>query len=217
MSDYDHTQQAIFDYQRFLRKELVKWFTAFLLLVGLLILSVLQLYSINSRDINRDYHPVDKMQRTLQPTRLDKPHASLSKAEVMAWTMDNLKYCMTFDYINYAIVSNYCNTNVFSLNPSRDSQYNNGQLFYRALEKSELIKTLISNKTSMTIEYIDVAEVTRPNPTPRYYTYNYQMTFKIIMQGQKLDAPIIYDVATQRMGELQRSSALGIRSVISNE
>ncbi|MBF4438513.1 hypothetical protein ERJ77_29295, partial [Vibrio anguillarum] len=113
MSDYDHTQQAIFDYQRFLRKELVKWFTAFLLLVGLLILSVLQLYSINSRDINRDYHPVDKMQRTLQPTRLDKPHASLSKAEVMAWTMDNLKYCMTFDYIHYAIVSNYCNTNVF--------------------------------------------------------------------------------------------------------
>ncbi|ENI4488038.1 DotI/IcmL/TraM family protein [Vibrio fluvialis] len=217
MNHVDPAQQAILEYIQFLRNEVVRWFFVALLLVVLIIYSLFQLKSVRSQDVNRSYVGIDRAGRELQPDYTDLPHSTKSESDVMQWTISKLKYCMTFDYVNYASISNECNANIFSLQSSPDPDLTYGQFFYRALEKADLVKNMIDKKTSMTIEYIKTQKSEEPRKVKGIYSYFFKFTFRIQMQGQVLDAPIEYDVAVQRMTNVIREDGLGIQSVISNK
>ncbi|MBY7854259.1 DotI/IcmL/TraM family protein [Vibrio fluvialis] len=215
--DNDPAQQAILDYIHFLRKEVVRWFCIALLLIALIIYSLVQLKSVTSQDVNRSYVGIDRSGREMQPDYTDLPHSTKSDSEVMQWAISKLKYCMTFDYVNYASISNQCNAGIFSLQSSPDPDLSYGQFFYSALEKADLIKNMIDNQTSMTIEYIHTEQSEKPKKVKGIYSYFFKFTFRVQMQGQILDAPIQYDVTVQRMANVIREDGLGIQSVISTK
>lgn len=211
----DPAQNAIQRHIEFLRGEIVIWFLVLVMLTLLGLYDIYQLYQVQSTDYNRDFVPVDSDNKQMVPDFINKPHPRMTTEDVLDWTIKQVKFCMTFDYINYASVSNYCNANIFTLRSSPNPDLSYGQYFYNALEKSDIVKTLIDNRTSMTIEYVDTQIKAPPSEINNVYSYPFEFEFKVQMQGQKLDAPIVYDVTVQRVSLWQRRSGLGIQFVIS--
>ncbi|ACH64806.1 hypothetical protein ACTFQF_00855 [Aliivibrio fischeri] len=223
LNDSDPAMKAALDYNEFVRKEIVYWFALMVISIGLLTHTAYQFYTIQSFDYNRGYIAINDFNSPLKITPVTKPHPRKTDEEIIQWAIDSLRFCLTFDNVSYAMISSECNANKFSLNKQKDNEnFNHGQLFYRALEKSELIKIMISNNTSMTV---DIQEATMKSKgikrrmTSRgergFYTYELNMIIRFLIYGQPLDAPIKYQVTLERMSEVSRREAIGIRSVIS--
>ncbi len=222
----DTCHETIVQYQRFIRKELVLWFGIMVSSIFVLIYTYIQWYAVSSYDYNRGYIAVTDEGTPLYPTRLTKPHPTLTAEDIKSWVERELQRCMTFDRYSYETTKARCSAEIFSTNRTFDDSYSLGQTFYQALEVAEVISVLKANNTSMTIEILDSkfmnegVKVYR-SPAPEkmrdraYYTYNYRIEFKVMMHGQDLDAPIKYDVAVERMLETNRRLGIGIRSVIS--
>ncbi|MDD9175970.1 hypothetical protein PVK62_08190 [Aliivibrio sp. S3MY1] len=221
----DPAMQAAIEYGQFIRKEIVFWFGIMWVSFGLVIHTAYQFYTIQSFDYNRGYIAINDHETPLKTTPLTQPHPNKSDAEIIEWAIKNLTYCLTFDNVSYAMISSECNANKFSLNRQKEnSEFNHGQLFYRALEKSELIKIMISNSTSMTVDIKNVVlknkgikQRATPSGMKGFYTYELDMTLRFLIYGQRLDAPIRYIVTLERMSEISRREAIGIRSMVSND
>lgn len=224
-TDTDPAHDALIIYQRYIRKELILWFFTSIISVIIFLYTLVQWNSITSEDLARGYIAVDDNGQQLKTTPVDEPHPVMKSDDILDWLNESLVDCMTFDSFSYEVKKAHCSANVFSTNRSYNDNYNLGQQFYAALEKADVISILKANRTSMTIEIVDAEfkeEKVQRYPTrtksgrqPAYYTYFYQLEFKILMHGQNLDAPIVYDVRVERMSETNRRNGLGIRSVIS--
>ena len=225
----DLAQSAIIEHYYFVRKETVMWFFALWFSIFILGYAVYQYYSVTIRIQTRAYIAVDRENNPLTPTSLLKP-SPLSEEEIQDWMIDKIKYCMDFDYLNYALIYNECNTKFFTLNSF--TGMTKGEVFYKALEKSGLISLMINNLSALSIEVMDVSYksegvreykeiVTTPigmeTKVRKYYSYDYTVTFKINMVSQEVDAPIVYDVRVERMSELNREIGFALRYVISRK
>lgn len=223
MKDFAH--EKALQYRTFIRVELILWFGLMILGFFVLLYALYQWNSVTSTDYNRGYISVNDQRTPLVTTSRLKPHRYLSNTEILEWAKDHLIECMTFDHQSYEIVKAKCTSEIFSTNRTFNDQRNLGQLFYDALETAEVIRYLKANKTSMTIDIMDsnfVDEKLKTYHDPdrklrpkQVYTYQFEIEFRILMHGQDLDAPIVYDVQVERMNEAHRRIALGIRSVIS--
>ena len=222
----DLAQSAIIEHYYFVRKETVRWFLALWLSIFILAYAVYQYHSVSIRIQTRAYIAIDREDKPLTPSSLLKP-SPLTKEEIQEWMIDKIKYCMDFDYLNYALIYNECNTKFFTLNSF--TGMTKGEVFYSALEKSGLISLMINNLSAMSIEVMDVSYksegireykeiVTTPNGmrtnVKKYYSYDYIVTFKINMVNQEVDAPIVYDVRVERMSELNREIGFALSYVI---
>ncbi|EGQ9239463.1 hypothetical protein M2G93_16860 [Vibrio vulnificus] len=229
----DPALQSILNLDRYLRQQLLIWFFNSIIALSLLIFSFVKADSVASADRNRDYTPTNSSGELLKRSTTGQPADAKTLAELDSWVAASIQYCLTFDYQNYADVVNFCNTAIFSLNSVPNSPERRGHLFYKSLEQSGIVRTLMDNKTTMTIaidkikknahglrifDYISEdqnGEIT--NLEQRIYIYEYELTFRIIMQGQKLDAPIRYQVLVEKMSPLVREMPVGIRSIVSIE
>ncbi|ELP5729315.1 hypothetical protein QTV44_002582 [Vibrio vulnificus] len=151
---------------------------------------------------------------------------------VQNWTVDSLKHCLTFDYLNYTTTASNCTVNVFSLNRFKNETKTKGQEFYHSLEQSGILSILMNTRTAMTVdiesvEFISEGLKTRTltlikngdevDETQSIYQYEFEIVMRIKIIGQALDAPIRYIVTTERMSDMVRKSGLAIRNVISKE
>ncbi|WP_281188459.1 hypothetical protein [Vibrio harveyi] len=229
----DPALQAVLNLDRYNRQQLLIWFMNCLISLCLLTYNFYKADSVASADRNRDYTATNTNGELLHTSKRSQPVDPQSYEEMDEWLLQSVKRCMTFDYRNYADVTNFCNTNVFSLNRIPNSVNRRGHLFYRTLEQSGIVKTLMDNKTTMTVlidEYHPVQNGVRDfsylsedsdgniiNTVNKVYIYEYQMTFRIKMEGQKLDAPIRYQILVEKMSPLVRELPMGIRSIVSIE
>lgn len=228
-SKNDHAQEAIINHYYFSRKQLVIWFCFMWASLFIFMYAIYQYHSVNIKTQTRAYVAIDRSNKPLTPTSLSKP-AKQTPEEIKEWMLETIKYCMTFDYLNYAMIYNECNTKLFTLNSFVGMT--KGEVFYSALEKSGLIGLMINNYSAMSIDVINaeyISEgvreynetVTRKggmiNRVRRYYSYDFTVTFKINMVNQEVDAPIVYDVRVERMSELNRESGVALRYVISQK
>ncbi|USD35511.1 MULTISPECIES: hypothetical protein [Vibrio] len=231
-SSHDSAHVAIISLNNYIRLELVIWFIIAWLSIGLAGYTVYLYNSATSEDVNREFIPVNRSGGYLEPIARDKP-SHLNDQEVENWVTEKLSYCLTFDWQSYGYISSNCNSEIFSTNYVPYSFVTRGQDFQKQLKDSNIIPTLMSNKTSMTIKIEEArlvqAEVREYDATylssdgsrqwipykDKRYIYEFEYTFRIEMSGQKLDAPIRYQVLVERTSELFRWHGLAIRSVLS--
>ena len=227
-TDYSH--EAILTLLNFERKEFLIWFVNSWLALILAVGAVIQYVNVQSDDNNRDFVAVTREGQYLAPSPKKEP-SSLSKDEVEQWMLDSIFYCMTFDYQSYGFISSECNSSVFSTNTVSGSSETKGQQFQRQLKESGIIDILLTNQTSTSIDIMSskfVDSGVRSYKEMKYqqggqlipkidsrYTYEFEVVFKIDMEGQKLDAPIRYQVLVERISEALRWHGLAIRSVLS--
>lgn len=225
----DEALQAVLNLDRHIREQLILWFINAVLAILILLFCMYKSDSVNRVDRNRNYISVNT-NNVLIETEPKTKAAQYPEETIRGWLLDSLELCLMFDYQNYASVSNHCNAHIFSLNKPPNSSLRHGQAFYRQLERSGIVSTLIDNQTSMRIQ-IDSSELHKQglrnfkyvtseygdSVTEPLYTYEYNVVFRIKMDGQKLDAPIKYRVVVEKMSPLIREFPLGIRSIVSLE
>lgn len=233
----DNALQSILNLDRHLRQNVVLWFFNMLLALIVLIYGFYKADTVVSADRTRDYaavNPNDQLHKRRHPNAAIErtyPLSSEQELGLEAWLEESLVECLTFDYRNYADVSNYCIANIMSLNRVPDTNARRGQLFYRRLARSGIIPTLLENQTSMTVSIESLTPKNKglesystivrnakgeyEDVTQSIYVYEYEIVMRIHMTGQRLDAPIRYQVILERMNPLVREIAVGIRSVVS--
>lgn len=228
----DRAHEATLDLLDFLRRELLLWFGIMMLSFILLASSIYLYDNVNSVDLSRDYVAVDRAGQYLTPTPRTKP-SQLNIDEIEEWITESLEYCLTFDWQSYGYISSQCNSNIFSLNAVPDDFISRGAHFQKQLKDSNIVSTLLDNRTSMSIE-IDSASFIKEgvrtyqrgvfqqnlgwrNVADTRYIYEFEYVFRIKMVGQSLDAPIRYQVLVERTSELLRWHGLAMRSVLSLE
>ncbi|MDN3661065.1 hypothetical protein [Vibrio agarivorans] len=225
----DPALQAVLDLDRHMREQLVIWFINAIIAIVILLFCMYKSDTVSRVDRNRNYISVDTRNVLIESQSKRQP-ASYDNEEIQGWLLNSLEQCMMFDYQNYASVANHCNAHIFSLNMPPNTAVRHGQAFYRQLERSGIIRTLIDNRTAMRIQ-IDsstlhkegvrdfkyITSVLGDMVTESLYTYEYDVVFRIKMDGQKLDAPIKYRVVVEKMSPLIREFPLGVRSIVSLE
>lgn len=229
---HDEAHKATLDLLDFLRRELMLW-SAIMVLSLIVLITAIYLYdNVNSVDLNRDYVAVDMSGKYLAPTPLNKP-SLLNISEIEEWATESIEYCLSFDWQSYGYISSQCNSNIFSSNLVPDEFISRGAHFQKQLRDSNLLPTLLDNRTSMSIEiesirFVDEGVRTYQrgvfqenvgwrNVRDMRYIYEFEYTFRIKMIGQDLDAPIRYQVLIERTSELLRWHGLAMRSVLSLE
>ncbi|MGD8116858.1 hypothetical protein [Vibrio sp. TRT 29B02] len=228
----DEAHEATLELLDFLRRELLLWFGIMVLSFILLASSIYLYDNVNSVDLSRDYVAVDRAGQYLTPSPLNKP-SQLNIDEIEEWISESLEYCLTFDWQSYGYISSQCNSNIFSLNVVPDEFISRGAHFQKQLKESNIVSTLLDNRTSMSID-IDSANFIKEgvrtyqrgvfqqnqgwvNVEDTRYIYEFEYVFRIKMVGQNLDAPIRYQVLVERTSELLRWHGLAMRSVLSLE
>ncbi|WP_038194424.1 hypothetical protein [Vibrio nigripulchritudo] len=229
---YDKAHEATLDLLDFLRRELLLWFGIMMLSLVVLATALYLYDNANSVDLSRDFVAVDRAGKYLTPTSLRKP-SHLNIDEIENWVTESLEFCMSFDWQSYGYISSQCNSTVFSSNTVPDEFISRGAHFQMQLRNSNILNTLLDNRTSMNIEIESakfVGEGIRTyergifkqnegwkNVPDTRYIYEFEYVFRIKMIGQKLDAPIRYQVLVERTSELLRWHGLAMRSVLSLE
>ena len=137
------------------------------------------------------------------------------------------------DWQSYGYARAKCISQVMSLRKLPFSQESRGHYFYRQLEESGITSLLIDQRTFMSPEIEDIRLVSQGIKTfeherltrtglpdtrvEKRYMYEYEVVMKLNMIGQKLDAPVKYQVLIERQSQLLREHGLGIRSIVSVE
>lgn len=225
----DAGHEAIIVLRRYQQKELLIWFANMWLAALLTVGALVQYINVQSEDVNRDFISVTLDGKYLEPSPATKP-SPLSNLEVEQWMLDSIYYCMTFDYQSYGFVSSICNSDIFATTLLPSGLETHGQHFQSQLKEAGIIDIMFENQTSSTInvlssKLIDAQPQTFTElikrPSGDYeqdktrYTYEFDVVFKIEMAGQKLDAPIRYQILVERVSETTRWHGLAVRSVLS--
>ncbi|MCG9579578.1 hypothetical protein L1D14_25555 [Vibrio tubiashii] len=225
----DNAHAATLKLQHFLKIEFLIWFANTWLALGLCLYTAFQYNTVQSIDVNRSYIPTTLDSEYLIEIPNNKPSPATS-LDVEEWLTDALEFCLTFDFQSYGHVSSECNSRKFSTVTISNSTETKGQHFQRQLQEAGLLDILIQNKTSMTIEIMNVEFITEGVRTynekrlkedgfvsivDNRYVYEFEVTFKVKMVGQKLDVPIRYQVLVERTSMYLRTNGLAIRSVLS--
>lgn len=228
----DHTHNEILKYNRHIRREIVLWFIVLILSFPLMLNAARIWLTVESNDYNRSYVAVNDAYQPMKATPRTKPMEGHDAAFVQNWTVESLKRCLTFDYLNYTTTASNCTVNIFSLNKFSNETKTRGQEFYYSLEQSGILSILMNTRTAMTVDiesvdFIDEGLKTRTltfvrngnevSETQSIYQYEFEIVMRIKIVGQALDAPIRYVVTTERMSDMFRKSGLAIRNVISKE
>lgn len=228
----DHIHNEILKYNRHIRREIVLWFIVLILSFPLMLNAARIWLTVESNDHSRSYVAVNDAYQPMKATPRTKPMEAHDAVFVQNWTVDSLKHCLTFDYLNYTTTASNCTVNVFSLNRFKNETKTKGQEFYHSLEQSGILSILMNTRTAMTVdiesvEFISEGLKTRTltlikngdevDETQSIYQYEFEIVMRIKIIGQALDAPIRYIVTTERMSDMVRKSGLAIRNVISKE
>ncbi|MEI8659212.1 hypothetical protein [Vibrio sp. Hal054] len=230
----DEALEAILAFNSFQKRECINWFLNMWLSIALVMLSYGIYKQVTSVDVNRSYVAVNPEKEPINPISTRLP-INTSDKEIGDWMLASLRKCLNFDWRSYAFTKNKCNADIFAMTKMPFSQVTRGEDFYNKLEESGITGLLITNKTSMDVSIQDVELVSKglrtysyeqesgdPSELPKletesFYVYEFNMMMTINMVGQKLDAPIRYQVLLQRTSQLVRENGLSIRSVLSLE